>query len=132
MESKKLEEIVEKIKATDFPQELDLVVAIRRGGIVPGYLLARYLHLPLEFLEIHFRDEKHQPSTPTPKLLKTPNFEYKDKKILLVDDRANSGATLVRAKEALVGAKEVLTCVFNGKADVSLFCEECFQFPWDL
>jgi hypoxanthine-guanine phosphoribosyltransferase len=41
---------------------------------------------------INFKDEKQKPRYDSPKLLQQINFDFKGKKILLVDDRIKSGA----------------------------------------
>jgi len=43
MEKKSFEEIFEKLKAIEFAEHFDIVVAIARGGIIPGALVARKL-----------------------------------------------------------------------------------------
>jgi xanthine phosphoribosyltransferase len=63
-------------------------------------------------------------------LLQPVDFDFKDKKILLVDDRIKSGSTIVVAKQILSEAKVVKTFAVNGNADYALFNESCFRFPW--
>lgn len=132
MEVKRLDEIIKRLKSLDFPQKFDLVVGIARGGIVPAYLAASYLNLPLELVWINFRDRHHQPKWGKPKLIKQMDFEYKNQKILLVDDRTNSGKTFQLAKRLLAGAQNVATLAINGRADYRLFEENCFKMPWDV
>lgn len=122
-------DIIEKIKAIDFGV-IDLVVAIGRGGIVPGALVATILKKDFAVLWLEFRDDKHNPKFPHPKLAKKIDFDYKNKKILLVDDVSRTGATLRKAQELLnTGTK---TFVINGKADYSLYdFKECIQWPWN-
>ena len=132
MKIKPLKKILEQLKKVKILESFDLVVGITKGGIVPSYLVSSYLKLPLEFIWINFRDKIHEPIGQTPRLIKPVSFIYKNKKILLVDDRSNSGKTLDMAKKNLTGAKLVKTLVVNGKADYPLFDEECFQFPWDI
>lgn len=131
MDQKSLEEIISKIKGLQFSSKFDLVVGIGNGGIVPAYLLHSYLGLPIEFVWINFRNETHKPKTNKPILSKPLNFDTKNKKILLVDDRSNSGATIALAKEVLKDSENVTTLVVNGMADYSLFNEECFTMPWN-
>ena len=131
MRTKPLSEILKRIKSfrTD---PVDLVVGIVRGGIIPAYLVASHLGKPLEFLWIHFRDEHHKPELKKPRLEKPINFEWNGKRVLLVDDRVNSGATIHLAKQFLSGAKSIQTFAVNGPADYTLFDEERFNMPWDL
>jgi len=110
----------------------DLVVAIGRGGILPGYLAARYLDIPLEIIYLHFRNEQHQQELPEPCLTKEIDFSVENKKILLFDDVANSGKTLNVAKKFLFGAVEITTAVISGNADISLTGPHdcCIKWPW--
>lgn len=132
MKTKSLKKIIDQLQKLNLPQKFDLVVGITNGGIVPAYLVASHLKLPLEFIGINFRGPTHQPVGDNPKLTKSPEFIYQNKKILLVDDRSNSGKTLEFAKSQLSGAQKIETLVFNGPADYQLFHEPCFRFPWDI
>lgn len=131
MQTKPLPEILKRIKSLRI-DSVDLVVGIARGGIVPAYLVASHSRKPLEFLWIHFRNEHHQPELENPRLEKPVNFDWENKRILLVDDRVNSGATMKLAMKLLKGAVSIKTLAINGPADYTLFDEECFRVPWDL
>ncbi|MCG8451638.1 MAG: phosphoribosyltransferase [Spirochaetales bacterium] len=110
----------------------DMVIGIERGGILPAYLASRWLDIPLASMKIRFRDEKHQPLTETPILVRGIQEDVQGKHILLVDDVGNSGATLRRAAEELKGAK-ITTLVISGNANISLFGphNRCIRWPWD-
>ncbi len=60
------------------------------------------------------------------------DFDYKNKRILLVEDRVKTGASLLYACKLLEGATYVKTFAVNGKADYALYNEDCFKFPWLL
>jgi len=62
--------------------------------------------------------------------LKPIDFEFKNKKILLVDDRIKSGSTIKLARELLKEAALIKTFAVNGNADYPLYHETCFRFPW--
>ena len=49
------------------------------------------------------------------------NFEYKDKNILMVEDRVKTGASLNFACELLQEAKLIKTFAVNGVADYCLY-----------
>ena len=132
MNSKTIDEILNKIKAIKFLEDFDTIVAIARGGIFPAALLQQKLMIDLEIIWLNFRDEKQKPQHDEPVLLKPISFIYKDKKILLVDDRSRTGKTFDKGKALLKGAKFIKTLVVNGKADYPLFDEDCFTFPWKL
>ena len=132
MNSKTIDEILNKIKTIKFQEDFDTIVAIARGGIFPAALLQQKLMIDLEIIWLNFRDEKQKPQHDEPVLLKPISFIYKDKKILLVDDRSRTGKTFDKGKALLKGAKFIKTLVVNGKADYPLFDEDCFTFPWKL
>lgn len=131
MNSKAWEEINERITTILFNETFDLIVAIANGGIVPAALLQQKLKIPVELLKMSFRDTSHKPIYQSPQLLAPIHFETADKKILLVEDRVKTGATLQIAKQLLIDAgADVKTFAVNGPADYSLFDESCFSFPW--
>jgi len=130
MKRKSMKEIMSKIEKLKFEENYDFIVAIADGGIFPGAILSNKLQVPLEILKINFRDENQKPKYDSPKLLGKINFKYKNKKILIVDDVSNSGATLEKAKKCLTKASKIDTFVVNGSADYSLYIEDCFKFPW--
>ena len=119
--------IREKVSA-----EYDLVVGIERGGVLPAYLAARWLDVPLATLRISFRDDSHQPMTSEPALVRGLDEDVRGRRILLADDVGNTGATLRRAAREMAGA-EVTTLVISGNADISLFGphDRCIRWPWD-
>mgnify|MGYP000367476594 CR=1 FL=1 len=71
-------------------------------------------------------------STNAPQLLAPVDFDFKDKSILLVDDRIKTGSTIRLACELLKEARLIKTFAVNGTADYALFDETCFKFPWIL
>jgi hypoxanthine phosphoribosyltransferase len=106
--------------------EFDLVIGIERGGMLPAYLAARWLDVPLKSIRIHFRDDSHKPLT------EPWTEDVQGKRVLLADDVGNSGATLRRAALELRGA-DITTMVISGNADISLFGphNRCIRWPWD-
>lgn len=131
MTPKNWDEIKYKISELQFSEvSFDLIVAIANGGIIPAAMLQQKLGLPLVLLKINYRDSKQIPVFDTPRLLEPPNFEIKNKHILLVEDRVKTGATLHYAKQLLAEAGLVKTFCVNGKADYALYNEACFKFPW--
>jgi xanthine phosphoribosyltransferase len=95
-------------------------------------MLQARLGCDLEWLWLNFRADDQRPVRPRPELVRPITFEFRDKRILLVDDRSTSGSTLGRARDLLAGAKVVKTLVVNGRADYSLFDDQCFYFPWRM
>jgi hypoxanthine phosphoribosyltransferase len=126
-----------KIKFDDFLSDLekidfgdfDMVVAIGRGGIVPGALIASLLNKEYHVLWLNFRDDAHKPKYKEPRVAHKIDFEHRNKKILLVDDVSRTGATLKKAKELLKA--DVKTFVVNGNADISMYnYKQCIEWPW--
>jgi uncharacterized protein len=132
MKTKSFDEIVTKISSVRFTEKFDLVVGIARGGIVPAFLLSSLLKTDLAVLWLSFRGEDNRIVHKSPRLMRSIDFDFKNKKILLVDDRPVTGQTFRAARGSLQGAALVKTFAVNGKADYSLYDEECFLFPWKM
>lgn len=133
MNNKSWEELKQKLDAMHFEESFDLIVAIANGGTIPAALLQQKLRIPVELLKMSFRDTRHTPIYDSPQLLAPINFETAGKKILLVEDRVKTGATLQQAKEHLTRAgATVKTFAVNGRADYPLYDENCFSFPWSM
>ena len=130
MNSRTFTEIMQRFAEIDIDETFDLIVAIANGGLVPAGILNQRLQLEVKVLRINFKDENQRPRYDSPRLLQPVDFDFKDKKILLVDDRIKSGSTIVVAKQILSEAKVVKTFAVNGNADYALFNESCFRFPW--
>ncbi len=129
---KSLEEVMTRFREIQFQEKFDVIVAIANGGIVPAAIINQRLNSDVKLLKINLRDENQQPKFDTPQLLAPMDFEYKNKTILLVDDRIKTGATIQFAVNLLKEARLVKTFAVNGNADYALFNENCFKFPWIL
>ena len=127
---KSFEEIIQRFREIEFSENFDLIVAIANGGIIPATILNQRLQTEMQLLKINLRNPLHQPKYDSPQLLAPIDFDYKNKTILLVEDRIKTGATLQFATHLLQGAKTIKTFAVNGKADYSLYDEACFRFPW--
>jgi uncharacterized protein len=68
----------------------DYVVGLTRGGLVPANLISQYLSVPMECLKVSLRDDASQPESN----LWMAEDAYEGKRILIVDDINDSGATL--------------------------------------
>lgn len=130
--AKTLDEILERFRTIPFEDQFDLIVAIANGGIVPAGIINQRLQKEVHLLKINLRDEYQHPKYDSPKLLAPIDFDFKDKRILLVDDRIKTGSTIKLAKELMEGARIIKTFAVNGTADYALFDEACFKFPWIL
>jgi xanthine phosphoribosyltransferase len=130
MQDKTFDEVLEKFRAVVFVEKFDMIVAIANGGIIPAAIINQRLGVEIQLLKINLRDENQKPKYDTPKLLAPVDFEFKDKSVLLVDDRIKTGASLKLATGLLQGAKLLKTFAVNGNADYALYNEACFRFPW--
>ena len=80
----------------------DYVVGLTRGGLVPANLISQYLECPMETLKVSLRDDAIQPESNLWMAEDAYGHEVYDpmcfgdgrKKILIVDDINDSGATL--------------------------------------
>lgn len=123
-------EVMHRFVNIEIDEKFDIIVAIANGGIVPAGIINQRLNCEFHTIKINLRDENQQPKFDEPRLLSPVDFEFKDKKILLVDDRIKTGSTIKLAKEILKEAKLIRTFAVNGTADYALFDESCFRFPW--
>jgi xanthine phosphoribosyltransferase len=127
------EEIKERIRHFEFPETFDLVVAIANGGIIPAALLNQKLGVSFEVVKLSLRDADQTPMYDAPRLLEPIRFDPRGKRILLVEDRVKTGATLNCAQAMLTGQGALVkTFAVNGPADYPLFNTDCFRFPWIL
>ena len=131
-ELKTFDEVMSRFREIEFHEDFDMIVAIANGGLVPAALINQLLNVDVHVLRINFKDEKQKPRYDSPQLLQQINFDFKGKRILLVDDRIKSGATIVLAKELLKDAALIKTFAVNGNADYALYNENCFRLPWTL
>lgn len=121
---------MERFRSIEFNDDFDLVVAIANGGIVPAAIINQRLQKEIQLLRINLRDENQKPRYDQPQLLAPVDFEFRGKRILLVEDRIKTGTTVKFACELLRDAAFVRTFAVNGTADYALFDEACFRFPW--
>lgn len=121
---------MQRFREITFKEQFDMMVAIANGGIIPAAILNQRLNLRMELLRINLRDPSQKPLFERPQLVSPIDFDIKGKTILLVEDRIKTGATVNFAIDLLYDAREIKTFAVNGKADYSLYDEECFKFPW--
>jgi len=120
--------IARRLKELTLP-EVDAVVGIASGGVVPAAIIAYELELPLKLIAVNYRDDANRPRFAAPQLLG--GVPRLPQRLLLVDDVSVSGQTLALAKQAL-GDRSVYTMVLKGHADIVLFPEiqRCVAWPW--
>lgn len=130
--NKSMDEVMDKFRTITFNEQFDIIVAIANGGIIPATIINQRLQKEIHLLKINLRDEFQQPKYDQPQLMAPINFDFKNKNILLVDDRIKTGASIELAKSLMAEAKLIKTFAVNGNADYALFNETCFKFPWRL
>jgi uncharacterized protein len=94
-------DLARKIAATILQHnaEVNQIVAISRGGLTLGHLLSDFLRIPVATFTIQsYTDIKTQGELAITEPLKT---RINGKHVLLVDDVADSGKTLIRATKYL-------------------------------
>lgn len=126
------EDITQRLKSMQLP-DVDLVVGIATGGIVPASLAAYQLGKPLRILQINYRAPDNSPRYDSPQLLQMPEIPIDCQHILLVDDVSVTGSTLQVAADLLSGY-ELTTLVMKGRGDFVVLPEiaACVQWPWKL
>jgi uncharacterized protein len=123
-------EISRRLRELQLPN-VDAVIGIGRGGVVPASMVAHQLGVPLHVLRVNYRDDDNKPRSSAPRLLEEFHFDFAGFHVLVVDDVSVTGATLNAAREVLIGAS-ITTLVCKGKADFVLFPEvaSCVIWPW--
>ncbi len=123
-------QISKRLKEMDLP-ETDVVIGIGSGGIPPATFIAFHLNAELMVMAMNYRDEQNNPIYKSPVVLKKPEGDLTNKRILLVDDVSVSGKTMNAALEFLKGYN-VKTLAMKGIADFVLFPEikDCVKWPW--
>ena len=128
----------QKIWAKNF--KADIVVGVARGGLVPARILTDLLETPeLATIQISFYQDIAQP-TLKPTLKQTLTALIEGKKVLLVDDIADTGGSLKLAQTHLhqQGALETKTATLYLKPQ-SITIPDFYEkqtsawvvFPWD-
>ena len=84
MNSRTFTEIMQRFAEIEIDEPFDMIVAIANGGLVPAGILNQRLQLEVKVLHINFKDENQRQRYDSPKLLQPVDFDFKDKKILLV------------------------------------------------
>jgi hypoxanthine phosphoribosyltransferase len=123
-------QIIKAINDFSFP-DVDLIVGIARGGVVPAALIGYRMKREVKFLSINYRDDDNVPLFRQPKVTMVIKGIARTTRVLLVDDVAVTGATLNTASKILLPCR-VETMVLKGSADYVLFpkIKNCVQWPW--
>lgn len=124
--------ISQALKSFQLP-DVDHVVGIANGGIVPASLVAHQLGCPLRLMHINYRAPDNTPRHPEPVLVSWQPLEETGRRILLVDEVSVSGKTIEFACSFLRD-QQVYTFVLKGRADYVLFPDiaSCVNWPWKI
>jgi uncharacterized protein len=127
-------------KIQNQPYKPDILVAIARGGLIPACILTDLLEIPaLDFIQIEFYSGINQTKL-EPTLRQTLTTDIVGKKVLLVDDIADTGESLKLAKTHLQqkGAGQIKTATLYYKP-MSITIPDFYEkqttswvvFPWE-
>lgn len=115
----------------------DLIVGVATAGVVPGAAVAAILDLPFHSILISRRHDADQVRE-TPTVFGAAPNDVRGKRVLVVDETCDSGATLRLAVGAIVnaGAREVRTAVSirtgSYTPDYHAFATQAMiVLPWD-
>ncbi len=124
------EEVTTRIARWPFPKDLDGVVGIAAGGVVPAALVAQ--HLGLRVLALSYRDGANTPLFAAPQLVSDVPGLGGWKRVLLVDDFYLSGKSWHAARDLLPKRVDVRPFVLTGDVDFALFRNPkgCAEWPW--
>jgi adenine/guanine phosphoribosyltransferase-like PRPP-binding protein len=125
-------DIASRLAAWTFPADIDGVIGIASGGVVPAALVAQRLGVEMKVIALNYRDEDNEPRFAEPKLLSSVPDLSGWRRVLLIDDVYVSGKSWHAARALLPRDVEVLPFVLKGKADFALIrdVDGCVQWPW--
>lgn len=95
----------------------DLIVAVSRGGWIPGRILSDILDLPkIATIKVEYYEDIYKTRS-KPEITQPIPIDISGKRVLLADDIADSGRSLKLVKEHLFeqGAKDVKICTLYHK-----------------
>ncbi len=131
-------ELVKKIRSSSMKP--DVVVGIARGGLPISMVIADRLRVPLDFINI--KSYKAPGVKETLRVYDVMFENVSGKTVLIVDDIADTGETLLFASNYMIrnkGAKEAyLACLFMkpwSKVRPNFYVKETrswIVFPWEL
>lgn len=121
--------------------DFDIIIALARGGWIPGRLLSDYLDTDeLYTVRVKFYEGVGKRAK-KPLILHPTQFTIRGKKVLLVDDIADTGESLLAALEHLKerGARGITVATLvkkpYSKVTPDLYVEETSAwvvFPWEV
>jgi xanthine phosphoribosyltransferase len=127
-------DIAARLAAWKFPGQIDGVIGIASGGVVPAALVAQRLRVEMKVIAFNYRDDANEPRFAVPKLLSAVPHLGAWRRVLLIDDVYVSGKSWHAARAVLPANIEVLPFVLKGKVDFALIrdIDGCVQWPWKV
>jgi hypothetical protein len=134
-----LADLAVKIKSSK--EKYDLILGVARGGLIPARILGDFLLIKdIRILYARYYSKPYE-TFEKPKIYSESVGDVTDKKILIVDDVADTGDTLIEIKKYLESkhAKKVDIAVIYkkpwNKAKIKYFSKETdawIVFPWEF
>ena len=127
-------DITARLARWEFPAEIDGVVGIASGGVVPAALVAQRIGVEMKIIALNYRDEANEPRFAEPKLLSRVPDLGPWRRVLLVDDVYVSGKSWHAARALLPAEVDVLPFVIKGKTEFALIRDivGCVEWPWKV
>lgn len=134
-----LVDLAVKIKASK--EKYDLIVGVARGGLIPARILGDFLLIKdIRIIYSRYYSKPYE-TMEKPEIYSKDLEDVSNKNILVVDDVADTGETLIEIKKYLQkeGAKKVDIAVIYvkpwNKADVKYYSRDTdawIVFPWEF
>jgi adenine/guanine phosphoribosyltransferase-like PRPP-binding protein len=127
-------EITRRLACWRFPENIDGVIGIASGGVVPAALAAQALGVELKMMALDYQDEANEPCFAAPRLLGAVPDIGTWRRVLLVDDVYVTGRSWYAARSHLPAEVAVLPFVFKVRFDFARFPDLAgwVQWPWKV
>ena len=120
-------------------QNIDCVVGLTRGGLTPAVLVSQYLDIPMHAVKVSLRDHVGEDNLTA---LKEEIGITKGKRVLVIDDINDTGATISAIKDVWGTDTVTYAVLINNEAstedvdyssiDINKHEENVWQvFPWE-
>lgn len=120
-------------------QSFDCVVGLTRGGLTPAVLVSQYLDIPMHAVKVSLRDHVGEDNL---NALKEEIGINKGKRVLVIDDINDTGATISAIKDVWGTDAVTYALLINNEAsteevdysslDINKLEENVWQvFPWE-